>query len=45
MFGKKGDSSDHAASLHGQDHSSLSGNKVDWTEKDEKDLNNLLEKD
>jgi hypothetical protein len=39
------DSSDHAVSLHEQDHSSLSGNKVDWTEKDEKDLNDLLEKD
>jgi hypothetical protein len=39
------DSYDHAASLHGQDHSSLSWNKVDWTEKDEKDLNDLLEKD
>jgi hypothetical protein len=39
------DSSDHAASLHEQDHSPLSGNKVDWTEKDEKDLNDLLEKD
>jgi hypothetical protein len=39
------DSSDHAASLHEQDHSSLSGNRVDWTEKDERDLNDLLEKD
>jgi hypothetical protein len=39
------DSSDHAVSLHEQDHSFLYGNKVDWTEKDEKDLNDLLEKD
>jgi hypothetical protein len=39
------DSFDHAVSLHEQDHSFLSGNKVDWTEKDEKDLNDLLEKD
>jgi predicted nucleic acid-binding Zn-ribbon protein len=39
------DRSDHAASLHEQDHSSLSGNRVDWTEKDERDLNDLLEKD
>jgi hypothetical protein len=43
----EGDSNspDHAVSLHEQDHSFFSGNKVDWTEKDEKDLNNLLEKD
>jgi hypothetical protein len=39
------DGFDHAASLHEQDHLSLSGNRVDWTEKDERDLNNLLEKD
>jgi hypothetical protein len=39
------DSSDHAVSLHEQDHSFLPGNKVDWTEKDEKDLNDLLAKD
>jgi hypothetical protein len=39
------DSFDHAASLHEQDHSSLSGNRVDWTEKDERDLNDRLEKD
>jgi hypothetical protein len=38
-------SSDHATSLHEQGHSSLSGNKVEWTEKDEKELNDLLEKD
>jgi predicted nucleic acid-binding Zn-ribbon protein len=39
------DSSDHAASLHEQDHSYLSGNRVDWTKKDERDLNDLREKD
>jgi hypothetical protein len=39
------DSPDHAVSFHEQDHSSLSGNKVDWIEKDEKYLNDLLEKD
>jgi hypothetical protein len=45
-FGSEGDSdsSDHAASPHEQDHSSLFGNKVDWTEKDERDLNDLLKK-
>jgi hypothetical protein len=39
------DTSDHAASLHEQDHLSLPGNKVDWSEKDGRDLNDLLEKD
>jgi chromosome segregation ATPase len=39
------DSSGRAVSFHEQDHLLLSGNKVDWTEKDEKDLNDLLEKD
>jgi hypothetical protein len=38
------DSSGQAISLHEQDRSLLSGNKVDWTKKEEKDLNNLLEK-
>jgi hypothetical protein len=39
------DSSDHAVFFYEQHHLSLSGNKIDWTEKDEKDLNDVLEKD
>jgi hypothetical protein len=39
------DSSGHAVSPHKPDYSSLSGNQVDCTEKDERDLNDLLEKD
>jgi hypothetical protein len=42
---KGSDGSDHAVSFHEQDHTSLFENKVDWTEKDENDLNDLLEKD
>lgn len=42
---RRSDDSDHAASFHEQDRTSLFENRVDWTEKDEKDLNNLFEKD
>jgi predicted nucleic acid-binding Zn-ribbon protein len=39
------DDSDHAAFLHEQGRTSLFENRVDWTEKDEEKLNDLLEKD
>jgi hypothetical protein len=42
---RSSDDSDHATSLHEQGRTSLFGNRVDCTEKDEEELNDLLEKD
>lgn len=42
---RSSDDSDHAASLNEQGRTSLFENRVDWTEKDEEELNDLLEKD
>jgi hypothetical protein len=41
---RSSDDSNHAASLNEQGRTSLFENRVDWTEKDEEEMNDLLEK-